>query len=86
MKMCFFAMAFINHAVIDETITKLNDRFSEEDLKILRAIQALTSGIYVVRSSFLNGDALAPLASKYKANMDNVGLNLIRAATVIKID
>ncbi len=62
----------IFYPVIDKAIIELNDRFSEENMQILRAFQALTPG----SESFLNGDVLAPLAINYKASMDDVNLEL----------
>ena len=75
-----FLRSEIYYPVIDKAVTELNDRFSEENMKILRAFQALTLG----SENFLNGDVLAPLASNYKANMVDVNLKLRQLSRMIE--
>jgi hAT family C-terminal dimerisation region len=75
-----FLRSEIYYPVIDKAITELNDRFSEENMKILRALRALMPGT----ESFLNGDVLAPLASNYKANMNDVNLELRQLSRMIE--
>ena len=70
----------IYYPVIDKAITELDARFSGDNMKILRALQALTAG----SASFLNGEILAPLACNYKANMDDVNLELRQLKRMIE--
>lgn len=66
--------------VIAKALSELNRRFSSENLSILQAVGALVPG----SETFLNSDVLAPMATYYHRNQEDLNLEIRQMKRMIE--